>query len=206
MTRGNQDTVLFELGGETRRPWGDHTLEVSASYAYGQTETDEEDITTQDTSNALVRYETKLKEPWFAYAEAEALRDEVAAIDYRLTIGPGFGTRLLKTETFDVALEVGGAWVAERIDEESDGEAAVRLGQTFSWILSENASLKQSVDYLRKFNDLNEDIINARITVESILTGNLSLRLDLKNRYESAPAAGKESNNLTFTAGLALKL
>lgn len=206
MTRGDQDTVLFELGGEIFRPWGDQSLNVSASYAYGQTETDEEDITTQDNSTARIRYEKKLKDPLFAFAEAETLQDQISAIEYRLTIGPGLGTELITKEDLVLAVEVGVVWLMEEVDEVSDDEAAFRLGQSFEWDISENASLTQSVNYLRELSDENGEIVTARITCESILTGNLSLRLDLRNRYESEPAEGKEKNNLTFTAGISVKL
>lgn len=206
LTRGNQDTVLFEVGGESTRPHGDHTLNLAASYAYGETETDGEDITTRDTSSALIRYDYLFQDPWFGYAEAQVLRDEVAAIDYRFTVGPGLGTLLVKNETLEIKVEAGAAWVAEKVGEETTGDAAARVGQSLKWDISENASLSQSVDYLRQFNDDSEELINARLTVESILSGNLSLRLDLENRYESHPAEGKESNNLSFTAGVAVKL
>jgi len=206
LTRGNQDTVLFELGGESIRPYGDHTLNLSASYAYGETQTDEEDITTRDTSTAKIRYDYTFSDPWFGYAEAETLRDELASIDYRVTAGPGFGSQLVKTETFELTVEAGAAWVAEKVDEQSNGDLAARAGQKLRWDLSDNAKLTQSVNYLRKFNDDGDELIDARITAESILTGNLSLRLDLKNRYESNPAEGKDSNNLTLTAGVAVKM
>jgi putative salt-induced outer membrane protein YdiY len=206
LTRGNQDTVLVEVGGESIRPYGDHTLTLTAAYAYGETQTDEEDITTRDTSNAKVRYDYVFSDPWFGYAEAEALRDELASIDYRITAGPGFGKHLMKTETFELTLDAGVAWVAEKVGEDSNGDVAARAGQKLRWDLSENAKLTQSVSYLRKFNDDGDELIEARITAESILTGNLSLRLDLKNRYESNPAEDKDSNNLTFTTGIAVKL
>ncbi|GEM_PF-5228245 len=206
LTRGDQDTVLFELGGETLHPFGDQSIYVEASYAYGQTEAEEEDITTRDTSNALIRYENKLHDPWFAYAEATSLSDEIANIDYRITVGPGLGTRLVQTDTLDVAAESGLVWVVEDIDNETDDEGAVRLGQSLTWDISKTATLRQTLDFLRKFNRTNDRIVNARIIVTSTLTESLSLRFDLRHRYESQPAEDKESNNLTFTAGIALTL
>lgn len=206
LTRGNEDTSLLELGAETKRPYGDHTVKAAAAYAYGQTQAEEEDITTRDTANANLRYDYVYRDPYYVYTEAEALRDEVAEIDYRVIVGPGAGARLVRNEKVELNLETGVVWVADQVDGEHQEEVAVRAGQSFAWKLREGATLTQSVDYLRKFNDEEEEIITARATVESALAGNLHLRLDLRNRYESEPAEGKDSNNLTFTAGISVKL
>jgi putative salt-induced outer membrane protein YdiY len=206
LTRGNQDSSLLEVGAEAFRPMGKHRLRLSTSYAYGETKTNKGDITTRDTSSAKIRHDLDLQNPWIFYNEADLLRDQVASIDYRLTVGPGLGRTMIHTDPFNLQLEVGTAWLAEKVEDKSNGDLAARAGQSLEWSLSEAATLKQSVDYLVRMDDENSEIINARVTLESSLTDRLNLRLDLKNRYESDPAEGKDSNDLTFTTGIAVKL
>jgi putative salt-induced outer membrane protein YdiY len=207
LSNGNSDSLLFQLGGESKYVNDKHSFNSSAAYAYGSTKTDEgEDDTTRDTSSAKAKYSYAFSEPWFGYFSTDYLQDEIADIDYRVTAGPGGGLNLIKNEKLTLSVEAGVVYFAERVGETDKNELALRFSQNYTHQLNENAKLWQSLEVLSTADDTDDYLLNAELGVESILSGNLSLRVVLQNRYDNIPAEESEKNDLILTAGISVSL
>ncbi len=207
LTDGNSESLSVNAGLETKRATDQGETTASLTYNYAEsTKADGTDETTTDNIIAKVKHNLTLSESTYAYLAADALVDEVADIDYRVTVGPGLGLKLAQDENYTLAVEAGAAWIFEEVAGKSDDSLAGRLAQTYERKLSETAKTWQKLEYLQSVESSDNYLLNGEIGIESAFTGSLSLRLVVSDRYDNTPAAGSERNDLSVIAGIAYKL
>ncbi len=173
---------------------------------YGQSEVDDEKETSTDNLKIFMNVKKDFTEMDSMYLDASYFTDNVAEVDYRLTIGPGYSRYFIKNDTKKLNAEIGPSYVWESVAGESDHFAALRVAERFDCKLSDSANLWQSAEILPKIEDFGYYLVNFEIGVESELTETLNLRLVLQDKYSSEPGEGNKKNDLTFIAGISLKL
>jgi putative salt-induced outer membrane protein YdiY len=207
LTDGNSESLSVNAGLESKRTTDQGETTASVAYNYAEsTKADGTEETTTDNSTAKLKHNLTLTEASYAYLAADGLADEVAGIDYRLTVGPGLGSKLMRDENFTLAVEAGAAWIFEKVDGVSDDSLAGRFAQTYERKLSATAKTWQKVELLQSVESSDDYLLNGEIGVDSALSGALSLRLVVSDRYDNTPAADAERNDLSVIAGLAYKL
>ena len=92
------------------------------------------------------------------------------------------------------------------MDSRTDNYWAVRIAERFEQSLSKTAKWWQALEYLPQASDLGNYLLNAELGIESAVNSRLSMRLSLKNTYDSEPGAGLEKNDLTVVGGVGIKL
>ena len=206
LTEGNSETLQVNVGLRAKRVSGSSELTAGADYNYGETGTN----TTVENVSANVMFKQAVRERCYLYVAADYLYDDIAAVDYRVTVGPGLGLLFVKDEATALALEVGAVWVTDEVAGVEDDYPALRAAQTFERKLNASAKLWESVAYISEFDDFDNYTLVAEIGVESALSETVSLRVVAQDRFDNTPGivGGKalDDNDFTLIAGVGIKL
>lgn len=214
VTRGNSETMVLNGSVLSAFKQDKNEARVGVEVNYGEARTTTgsgtNETRTTDTNlnnaRAFGEYRRLLTERTFLYGNAELLRDDIADIDYRMTVGPGVGRYFLMSPNQKLSGEIGVAYIVTRLAGDTDGAVALRLAERYEIKLSAAASLWESVEYLPSIDDFSQYLMNAEVGAEAAMNAKLSLRVVLQDKYNSDPAPGKENNDLVLIAGLSYKL
>lgn len=210
LTRGNSETMTLHADLSAERKGGPNEYRFAAEGNYGETETTEDGKkrTTANIRNAKGITEVRhlLTDRMYTYLSAELMHDDIAGLDYRLTVGPGLGRYLVRTPSTDISVESGFAYIHERMVDGSDDRMALRAAQKAEHKFSASAKVWESAEYLPSLEDFSDYLINAEMGAEAAMTARVSLKVVAQDKYDSRPAESREKNDLTVIAGLSFKL
>ena len=203
LTRGNSETSGYSAGWTARHTNRVDQLSLELDGAYGKTTGE----TTTENLRASVDYRKVLKDSLYGYLNASFLYDRIAQVDTRLVVGPGPGITLVDGGGWVLGLEVGVAYITESLgnDAPETDDVALRVAQYCTRTLNPTATVWQKLEYMPLFNRLEDYLLNVEIGIESLVAGDLSLRIVASDRYDSTPATA-EKNDLALTAGLRYSL
>ena len=92
--------------------------------------------------------------------------------------------------------------MAEKKGGEQEGFAAGRLAQYLEILVADDLQVWESVEFVQNLEDSAIYFVNAEIGLETVLTGSLSLRFTVEDRYDNQPADDKEANDFLTTTSL----
>jgi putative salt-induced outer membrane protein YdiY len=207
LTRGNSDTFLGTLTANTERKWDQHELSLGADAAYGTAEIDGEETTTAKSMRGHIQYNRLFNERLYGYARVEALHDQIADIQYRISLSPGVGYYVIKEETIDLSFEVGPGVVFDKLGDDTRSYATLRVAEKFNYQLSDRARLWQMLEVLPQIDRFSNYIINFELGLEADLTADkrLALRAVIQDVYNNEPADGRKKNDVKLITALAYK-
>lgn len=207
LARGNSDS--FQVNGSViteGEKVGLGSVRAGIEANYGESTVDEVKSTSIENERVFGNVKKTLSEFMFAYVDGSALKDEIAQVDYRFTIGPGFGVYVVKNSNTTLSAEIGPSYIWENVGDVSNNHLVLRVAERFTHNLSPTARIWQSVEYLPQEDQFSNYLLNAEIGVEAALNAHLNLRFVLQDKYNSQPPADLVSNDLTLIAGLSVKL
>lgn len=198
LTDGNTETLLATLGAEHNRKRDAYTLRLALNGAYGE----DKDETTAENLKGVAEYRKHLSERAYLLAGLSALYDAIADVDYRaiLSVGPGYF--LMKDDKASLGVEVGPAFITEKVAGIENEEFALRAGQRYERQLSPTARTWQSLEYIPLVDDFDDYLLNVEIGIEAAINSSAAIRLVVKNAYDSTPAADKEESDTTVIGAL----
>ena len=203
LTRGNSETSGYSAGWAAKHTNRVDQLALELDSAYGENAGE----TTTENVSASVDYRKALKDSLYGYLNAGFLYDRIAEVDTRLVVGPGSGISLVDDGGWVLGLEAGIAYITESLgnDAPETDDLALRVAQYCTRTLSPTATVWQKLEYMPLFSRFDDYLLNVEIGIESLVAGDLSLRIVASERYDSTPAA-EEKNDLALTAGLRFSL
>ncbi len=207
MTDGNSETLQANaslLAKGERADLGSYRAGLEGNY--GESVVNDERERTVQNARALANARKKLTSRAFAVLDGTALHDDVALVDYRLTLGPGLGLYLVKTKETALSLETGPAQVWEKVASETDEYITWRVANRFEQSVGPTAKLWQSAEYLVKADDGADYLVTAEVGAEAAMNSRMNLRVVLQEKHDSTPAPGLERNDVTLIAGFSLSL
>ena len=216
LTDGNSETMQANSSliteGE-KEGFGSVRAGIEANYGETTTKTTDADgvvtensDTTIKNANIFVGTKKTITELTFWSINASTLYDDIAEIDYRATLSPGLGFYLIKNDTTSLSMEVGPAYVWEKVSGVTDNYLALRLGERFDYAISDTAKIWQSLEYLPKADDFGDYLLNVEVGAEAAMNSTMSLRLVLQNKHDSTPGDGLEKNDLVLIGGIGVTL
>jgi putative salt-induced outer membrane protein YdiY len=209
LTRGNSETALFNVGARADKDDGSDIYNLNASYNYGEDDNavgPKGDSTTRNDFRGGGRWDHLLDDRVYAGLGSSFLYDEIADIDYRLSLDPGIGYYFLKDNTFKLRSEVGPSYVFERQGSENNDYLAPRIGEKFEWVLTCTSKFFQSAEVLFDISDSDNYIVNAEVGVEAALSSTLALVFTVREAYDNLPAIGREKSDLQVITALKVSL
>lgn len=206
LTEGNSDTrvVNAALLTESERPQLG-SIRAGLEANYGEARVNDVYEKTVENARGFANVRKTLSERTFASVDLSALHDDVAQIAYRVIMGPGAGAYLIKDDRTALSAEIGFSYIWEKQAGVRDDFLAVRVAETFSRQLSATAKLWQSVEAIPQFEDFSVFLLKAEIGVEAAINTRLSLRVVLRDQYDTDPAPDAEKNDVSLIAGVSLR-
>jgi len=211
LTQGNTDSMLLTILGNVAYEKDADILNFNASYGYAEdstnsTEESEHGDTTRNDLRLAGSYKNLFSEKAYLGFGAEYRYDEIADIDYRVTLSPSVGYYLLKDADFSLNAEVGPSYIFEKVGGLEDNNLAPRVGERFSWTISCTSKIYQTAEYIYDVNDSDNYMINAEVGIEAAISSNLSLVMMVRDNFDNEPADGKERNDVAVISALKVSL
>ncbi len=201
LARGNKNATMFTADFQTQKktPFDEYHLGLGAAYG------EQNSVETVNNYKVFGQWNHLFTPRFFGYLRTEGLRDSIANLDYRLTLGPGVGYYLIKGTNTTLALEAGSAFEFQRLGGEDQTFVTARLADRFEHKISDRARLWQSVEILPQVDKLENYVINFEIGAEAAITKSFSLKTYFDDTYANRPAAGRLKNDAKLVAGVAYK-
>jgi putative salt-induced outer membrane protein YdiY len=202
LTRGNSETLLFTAGLETHRktPFDEYNLGVNL--AYGKNDS----VKSADLLHTFGQWNHLFSERAFSYMRADGVRDEIADVNYRVSLSPGAGYYFVKATNTTLAGEVGPGVVFQELGNQETTFSTLRLAERFEHKFNHGgARVWESVEFLPQLDRLDNYLVNAEAGVESALSKKLSLQVVLDDSYDNRPAAGRLKNDVKIISGIKYK-
>ena len=201
LARGNKNTTLFttEFLTAKKTPRNEYSLGLGAAYGNQQS------ADTVNNYKAFGQWNHLFTDRFFGYARAEALRDLIADLDYRLTVGPGAGYYLLKETNTTLAVEAGAGMEFQRLGGKDDQFSTARFAERFEHKFNNRARLWQTTELVPQLDNFDNYVVNFQIGVEAALSRSFSLKTYFDDTYANQPAAGRLKNDAKIVAGVSYK-
>ncbi len=202
---GNTDTTLLNLGASAHQEKDADIYDLRAAYSFGQDKkvvNTKGDHTTRNDLRAGARFDHLLNDRAFVGFGANYMNDEIADIDYRVSLDPSIGYYFLKDNSFKLRGEAGPSYVFERQGNKSDDYLAPRIGERFDWAITCTSKLFQTAEILFDASESDNYLVNAEIGTEAALATNLALVLTLRETYDNLPAAGRDKGDFAMISSL----
>ncbi|HPY62663.1 MAG TPA: DUF481 domain-containing protein [Kiritimatiellia bacterium] len=207
MTDGNSETLAANASLVTEgEKEGLGSVRAGVEGNYGESTVNDEKETTVENAKVFANVKKTLTPRTFAVLDGSVLYDDVALVDYRVTLGPGLGVYLVKSDKHELSLEIGPSYVWEKVDGVTDDFLALRIAERGSCQITDNTKFVQSVECVPNTEDFNDYLITAEAGVETAMSERWSLRVVLQDKYDSTPAADAEHNDISLIAGVAFTL
>ncbi len=201
LTRGNSETLSLaaDYAGVYRSATNEFFLGLGGSYGEVGSTTNAQNI------RASVQHNWLLSDVLFAGLGANFLYDDIAAVDYRFTPAATIGAYLVKNDSVALSLEAGPGFTFEKVGGVSDEYFSVYAAQKLSVQICEGVKLGEQVSFTTEAADWNNYSIVATAFIEADLTEDLALRVGVTDLYDATPAAGRDSNDIMLTSGIAVQ-
>ncbi len=206
VTSGNSDTLAANAAVTAERAGEVNEIRLGIEGNFGESEIDGVDETTTENAKVQAIYKYKINRSYL-YSDNSVFHDDIADIDYRLILGVGVGYRVVKTDAITLGLEVGGAYVEEKLtDGTKTDNISARLAARYAQALSEHSKLWLSAEYLPNVDDTDDYLLNGEAGLEAALNSSLSMRIVIQDRYDSVVPEGREYNDLSVISSLVYTL
>jgi putative salt-induced outer membrane protein YdiY len=199
LAQGNSESRQVNIEATTSCKSDAAETRLGAVGAYGESE----GATSEENARVHAQHDRTIVAGTYAYLNAELFYDKVAAVDYRVVVGPGIGHKLINSETSLLALEAGASYVEESLaDEAGGGGLSLRVMQRYQHSLSGGARIWETVELLPELDFFAACLLPAELGVETAISKQLSMRIVLRDKYDGEPASGSEENDVSIRASL----
>jgi putative salt-induced outer membrane protein YdiY len=184
LTTGNTDTSSFNLGLNLVYDPKTHVLFRADGFYLRSTNNG---AATADKGAASFRYEYKVADRVYAFAQAGYFRDQFENVLYLVTPMAGGGYYFVKRKDLEVTADVsvGGAFESDSGYAATDS-GAFSVGQGLSWKISPSATFTEKATGLWKMNHLSDSFYHFETSLAASITKTSELKItylvDLKNR------------------------
>jgi len=143
----------------------------------------------------------------YAYALERYSFDRMKDLDRRWEESIGVGYDLLQEDSGYVSVEAGTSYIDSRYEGPIKQHGLyLRLAESGEWKIASGLTFNESIAYQPKFEDFQEYLIDAAASLQLSLTANLYLGLNVIDRYDNSPVAGKKPNDLSAYVSLGYSL
>ncbi|MGH7967341.1 MAG: DUF481 domain-containing protein, partial [Limisphaerales bacterium] len=204
LTRGNSKTFLATFSLNSTRKWQDNEILLGAGAGYGETTTQPGNTTTEtaDFLKGFSQWNHLFTDRFYSGIRVEGLHDNIADINYRLTVSPMVGYYFIKQTNTFLSGEVGPSYVYQELGHKTESYAAGRVGERFEYKFDTGARIWQNLEWLTQVDRVENWILNAELGVSAPITKALDARLVAQDSYNNQPAGGRLKNDLKLMAGL----
>lgn len=200
-SQGNSDTLRYNGAVSGSKETEENYFFLKAGGRYGKSEGEAD----AETATGEAKAQHRLSERMYVALDGNVFHDQLADLSYRVRGSLSLGRHFIWTERTVLSAEIGPGYVAEKKGGETEGFMAGRVSQVLEFLVTDSLQIWESVEFVQNLEDSAVYFVNAEIGLETVLISNLNLRFTVEDRYDSAPAEGKEGNDLFTTTAVVLK-
>ncbi|HEX3554096.1 MAG TPA: DUF481 domain-containing protein [Thermoanaerobaculia bacterium] len=184
-TSGNSSTRSFNLALSLQYdPRTKNVVKADGFYLRNS----ENGESTVDRTFAHLRDEYYLRPRWFAFGDAQFLKDRFKKIDDLFSPTAGVGVRLIKTDEQELSADLGAGAVFEKdTDRDRTSSGAVRAGETYLWKISKSANLTEGAFALWKTSDFADAYYHFDVALGAEVAEHIELKVGLIDEYKRKP-------------------
>ncbi|MBN2034356.1 MAG: DUF481 domain-containing protein [Deltaproteobacteria bacterium] len=193
---GNTDKEDIYADGEFMARTDQNRYTIGGLYRRAESD----NVKTEDKTMGYIKYDHFFTKKWYAYANANAERDEFKDLDLRSTLGVGVGYQIIDSERTNLSLEGGVSYVNENyVIAEDNSFTAGRWGLRFDHFL-----LPKSLQYflyhtgLQSLEDSEDLLLFTETGFRVPFYKNLNLTAQMNWEYNKSPSAGKKESDYIY--------
>jgi len=203
--RGNTDTTNISFTFSINGPLSKSIDNTNKAYFLLSKE---KEITNAESMGLDSQINWKHSARFFSYYEIQGLRDRFKNYSYRILPGLGLGYKIVALENVQLSASAGLSQVFTKYydSDETDSYTGIALGNEFTWKVSPNAEIFQSLNLNADVSELSHYFLQFEVSLASAITKGLSVKLTLMDKYDNKPVGeGIKKNDVSFIAGLSAK-
>ncbi len=194
---GNSESLSIQSGFDLKLVEGDYVWQSDLNYVKTRTNS------TETQHNALFNYGVKREfgeSPWSLFAKSALEYDEFKAWDVRWSINTGLGYRLWKSDITELTGRFGAGASREFGGPDKSWAQEAVFGLDFERQFSKRQKFKFSSEYFPEWQNFADYRLVTALAWEFLLDeeNNLSLKLDVTDRYDSTPS-GRKPNDINYS-------
>jgi len=202
LAKGNADTLTYALQFLATYEEGNNEGLIGADLLYSENN----GVAATDSFRLFGQYNRLVTDRLYTGVNASYLTDDIADIDYRIDLGAGLGYYAIKNDRTSLVFEVGPGAVWEDQGGISSSYWTVRFLERFEHQLSDRSKIWQSAIFAPRVDDFGDYLLTAEAGIDTLLSEQWALRTSVRYQYDSTPAAGRQSDDISLLMGLSYSL
>lgn len=202
ISRGNTETDALLWQGSGFVKFGDHRHALDLRYD----RLDQESARTKDQQNALYIYSWFFSDNWFFATGMGYERDPIRGLSSRLTPGAGFGYQFFDDANRLLEVSLAAVEARERIGGESNTSTSARWQLSFRRDLSNDLEFFHDHTVLSFISGRDNLVADTETGFRWEIWSDVYFNAQLNWNWESDPAPGNQSEDLTYALGFGLLL
>jgi hypothetical protein len=210
LSRGNSQNFLATVSLDTVRKWTSDEMRFGASGGYGKTTqhnpgAPNTEFKNTDYLKGYGQWNHLFTERLYSGLRLAVEHDDIADLDYRVTLSPLAGYYIIKKSNTSLSVEAGPSLITEKQGGEDRTYCAARLAERYEYKFANDARIWQTAEWMPQVDDFDNWILNFEAGVAAPLAKGLDVRLVVQDTYDNQPAAGRLKNDLKLIAGIGYK-
>ncbi len=198
MLSGNTDSDTFTAALDGARRWDGREAGVGTGATYAKTA----GVKTAQQVATYGFYNYDISERAYAGVRIDGFHDTIADLDYRVTVGPHFGYRVIDTDRTQLKLEAGPGYTFEKQSGISDTYMAYRFGESLEHQFNDTFKVFQSFNYTGSFDDSDDYLMINKVGFDAALWSGWAWTSSYVHTYDNTPAAGLKDTDTAIVSGL----
>ena len=196
---GNSDSMNLSAGAlAVRRSENDRFL-INVLYNY----TEDNGVRTAKNTYGQLKYDYFLSPKWYLYLNIDMLSDDFQDINFRTSVGPGFGYQVWDEENRALSLEAGVSYISEDRDLGEDTNwISARLGVNFLYKLFDRVVFTDQFVIYPNLDDTGEYTLRNDAALVTDIGSNWAFRLGNIWERNSNPGPDVKKDDFTWILGL----
>jgi putative salt-induced outer membrane protein YdiY len=201
-TSGNSNYTTMSTGLRAVKAGGKDNLTVYARSLWYSNRSSGRMVTTQNAFWGGARYDRNIDRKNFGFVSYDFERDRPRGLNFRSVAGAGFGRHLLKNETTELDVIVGGAWnrTWQRGDNPDTPEGLA--GATFKHRFHEKLRVQNNITFFQNVTDAAEYRFIFDSTLSVDVTKRIGVFITVGDRFNNDPLGVSKRNDFLFTTGM----
>jgi putative salt-induced outer membrane protein YdiY len=201
LVRGNTDVTLTSADYTAVKKTPKNEFIASAGIAYGVQDSQQ----SVDNYKGSFQWNHLITPRWYGFVRCDGLRDFIADVDYRFTLGGGIGYYVLKETNTTLAVEFGANGEAESLGGMDTAFATIRLADRFEHKINNHARFWQTLEIFPQVDRWDNYVVNFELGAEASFNRSWSLKTCLDESYDNRPASQHLQNDVKLVAGVTYK-
>lgn len=201
LNQGNSDRIGYHMDWSSAYRSPEHEFFFDLGYHYSE----DNGATSTDRLTSRLQYNRRFDSPCYVGGLIGFLRDEPAAIEYRVVPGLLAGYSLIDTGDTSLALEIGPSYTFEKLGGVAADFASMVASERFSHAFNERFELKQAVVFTAELADFGNSSVSLSAALDTRMTQRLIWRLGASYTYENRPAVNRQRHDTLFSGSIATK-